>query len=249
MPLDRKRLRAETLLVLGLSLGYSAFYSLVTIVGKLTASAPLSSQTTTLNPSRASGRPALDLAFQLIEIFFGAVPALLALHLLSREGRPELLGLRSRRLRFDIGWGFALAAGIGIPGLAFYLASRAMGINTTVVPEALPPAWWTIPVLILSAAQNAFLEEIVVVGYLTQRLRDMSWSLPWVVAASALLRGSYHLYQGFGGFIGNTVMGVAFALFYLKTKRVGPLIAAHTLIDTAAFVGYAFAHGHWAFLP
>lgn len=68
---DRKCLRAETLLVLGVSLGYSAVYSVVDFIGKLTAAVPLSSQKTTLNPSRASGRPLLDFSFQIVEIVFG----------------------------------------------------------------------------------------------------------------------------------------------------------------------------------
>ena len=33
-------------------------------------------------------------------------------------------------------------------------------------------------------------------------------------------------------------MGVVFALFFLRTKRVMPLIVAHTLLDVFAFVGY-----------
>ena len=53
-----------------------------------------------------------------------------------------------------------------------------------------------------------------------------------------MLRGSYHLYQGFGAFVGNAVMGVVFALFFLRYKRVMPLIVAHTLLDIVAFVGY-----------
>ena len=154
----------------------------------------------------------------------------------------------ARRIGFDAGWGAGLALAIGIPGLALYLASRAIGINTTVVPEALPLLWWTVPVLLLSAAQNAFLEEVVVVGYLTTRLRELSWSLPLVVTASALLRGAYHLYQGFGGFIGNAIMGTVFALLFVRFRRVGPLIIAHALLDSVAFVGYALLRGHLSVL-
>jgi membrane protease YdiL (CAAX protease family) len=98
--------------------------------------------------------------------------------------------------------------------------------------------WWSVPVLILSAVENAVLEEIVVVGYLITRLRQFDWQLPAVVAASAVLRGSYHLYQGFGAFVGNAVMGVVFALFFLRTRRVMPLIVAHTILDVVSFVGY-----------
>jgi uncharacterized protein len=230
--------------VLGVSLGYSAVYALIDLIGKLTANKALSLQTTTLNPSEASGHPWLDLALQLARISFGVVPALLALHLLKRDGRDDQMGFQARRVGFDAGWGAGLAAAIGIPGMALYLASRAIGINTKVVPEALPLLWWTVPILLLSAAQNAFLEEVVVVGYLTIRLREISWSLPVVVAASALLRGAYHFYQGFGGFVGNAIMGAVFALFFVRAKRVSPLIVAHTILDSVAFVGYALLRGH-----
>jgi membrane protease YdiL (CAAX protease family) len=239
-----KTIRAEVLLVLGVSLGYSAVYAFVDLIGKLTAGTALSSQTTTLNPSEASGHPWLDLALQLVRIFFGMVPAFLALHLLKRDGQLERMGFRPRRCAGDAGWGAVLAAAIGVPGLAFYLVARAIGINTTVVPEALPLLWWTVPVLLLSALQNAFLEEVVVVGYLTVRLRQISWSVPLAVGASALLRGAYHLYQGFGGFIGNAVMGAVFALFFIRFRRVNPLIIAHALLDAVAFVGYALLRGH-----
>ena len=246
----RRMLRAEILLVLGVSLGQSAVFSIVDLVGKLTAGKPLSAQSSTLNPTQAAGRPWLDLSFQLLQIFFGMVPAFLALHLLRRDGDADAdpIGLRALRPGRDLGAGVGLAALIGIPGLAFYLASRALGIDTTVVPEALPSVWWTVPVLLFAAVQNALLEEVVVVGYLMTRLSKMALALPWIVAASALLRGSYHLYQGFGGFIGNAVMGTVFALFFLRFKRVGPLIVAHAILDSVAFVGYAMLKGRLPFL-
>ncbi len=144
--------------------------------------------------------------------------------------------------------GGALAVLIGIPGLGLYVTARQAGFNVTVVPAALPHLWWTIPVLVLAAAQNAILEEVVVVGYLVIRLRQLAWRLPMIVAASALLRGAYHLYQGFGGFLGNAAMGVVFALFFVRFRRVGPLMIAHTVLDTVAFVGYALFAKQLAFL-
>jgi len=110
--------------------------------------------------------------------------------------------------------------------------------------DALPDVWWAVPVLVLAAAQNAVLEVVVVVGYLMTRLRQLGNTLPVVIAASAILRGSYHLYQGIGAFVGNAVMGVVFALFFLRTKRVMPLVVAHTLLDIVAFVGYALLKDH-----
>jgi membrane protease YdiL (CAAX protease family) len=248
--LPRRTLRDEILLVLGVSLGASAIYALLNIVGRLTAHKALSQQTATLNGSAAPGRPWLDLAIQLAQIGLGLVPALLAIHLLRRDhdGASKVLGLAPPRPRFDLAAGVGLAALIGIPGLGLYLGARALGMNVTVVPETLPDIWWAIPVLLLSAVQNAVLEEVVIIGYLVTRLRQLGWRLPVVVIVSAVLRGSYHLYQGFGGFLGNAAMGIIFALFYLRVKRVGPLILAHAILDSVAFVGYALLHRHLPFL-
>lgn len=250
LALSRRTLRDEILLVLGLSLGASAVYAIVDIVARLTAPTALADQTATLNGSRAQGRPWLDLVLQLLAIFFAVLPALLAGHLLARDhGSAAVpLGLRPARPGLDLGGGAALAAIIGIPGLGLYVAARALGINATVVPAALPHVWWAVPVLVLSAVQNAALEEVVVVGYLVTRLRQLGWTLPAVIGASALLRGSYHLYQGFGGFIGNAVMGVVFALVFVRFRRVGPLVVAHSIIDTVAFLGYALLGDQLSFL-
>jgi membrane protease YdiL (CAAX protease family) len=232
------------------SLGQSAVYSIVTIIARLTAERPLAQQTATLNASRAPGRPWLDLILQLLDILFGLVPALLAVHLLRRDPGepPPALGLDRRRPGFDAASGLALALVIGLPGLGLYLAARELGINTTVVAADLPAVWWAGPVLVLAAAQNALLEEVVVVGYLVTRLRQLGVRVAATVAGSALLRGSYHLYQGFGAFVGNAAMGVVFALFFLRTKRVMPLVVAHTVLDIVSFVGYALLKDRLGFL-
>jgi membrane protease YdiL (CAAX protease family) len=242
--LDRPRaaLRIEVVLVLLLSLGQSAVYAVVSLVAKLTAGKPLSQQTATLNPSQ-SPRPYLDLTYQLLGIFFALVPVLLALYLLDRPR--STLGISFDRPAFDLGWGFGLAAAIGIPGLLLVYVAAKLGLNAQIVPAALQRVWWAIPVLILAAIQNAILEEVVVVGYLITRLSSFGWRTAAIVAASALLRGSYHLYQGFGAFVGNAIMGVVFALFFVKFKRVMPLIIAHSLLDIAAFVGYTLLPKAW----
>lgn len=235
--------RNEVWLVLGVSLGRSAVYSVVALAAKLTAEAPLNQQATRMNQSLAPDRPLLDLTYQLLGIFFALVPVLLAWHFLNRDpgDAKGLLGIDYRRPGFDLGGGALLALVIGVPGLALYFGARHLGLNTTVVPAGLPDVWWAIPVLVLAAAENAILEEVIVVGYLITRLRETTWSLPMIIAASALLRGTYHLYQGFGAFVGNAVMGVVFALVFLKWKRIGPLVVAHLFLDIAAFVGYVVA--------
>lgn len=239
--LTRRDLLAETWLVLGVSLGASAIWAALSLVRKLTAGPPLGSQTTAMNSSVTPDRPWLDLAYQLVGIGLALVPVVLALHLLSRS---------DVRARFAIGWdvtqpardlvhGLGLAALVGIPGLGLYAVARALDLNTTIAAANLTDVWWAVPVLVLAAAQNAVLEEVVMVGYLFTRWSQAGWSTGRILVSSALIRGSYHLYQGFGGFVGNAVMGLIFGWVYTRTKRVGPLVVAHTVLDVVAFVGYA----------
>jgi membrane protease YdiL (CAAX protease family) len=249
-PLRRRTLGQETLLVLALSLGANAVGALISFIGSVTAPGPLKNQAATLVGSQAPGRPWLDLGWQLFGVATALVPVLLVAHLLMREGAGlRSIGFDLRRPRSDLAWGAAIAAAIGGTGLLLYLGARAAGFNLTVVPESLPAVWWRVPVLILAAAQNAVLEEVVVVGYLLRRLDGLGWSSGAALAASAVLRGSYHLYQGLGGFVGNMAMGVVFVLLYRRWGRVGPLVAAHTLIDSVAFVGYALLAGKVGWLP
>lgn len=243
-------LRDETLLVLALSLGASGVSALISFIGAVTKPGGLKDQAATLNASAAPGRPWLDLAWQLFGIASALVPVALVAHLLLREGGSlRTLGFDRTRPWPDLGRGAGVAAVIGSTGIAFYLTARGLGFNLTVVPEALPDVWWKFPVLILSAVQNAVLEEVIVVGYLLRRLGQLGWTPGTALVASAVLRGSYHLYQGVGGFIGNMVMGVVFVWLYRRWGRVGPLVVAHSLLDIGAFVGYALLAGRVGWLP
>lgn len=248
--LSAATLRRETLLVLALSLGASAVSALISFTGSLTRPGGLGEQAANLNRSMAPDRPWLDLTWQLFGIATALVPVLLVAHFLARE-RASLttIGFDLRRPGFDLGWGALVAAGIGGSGLLLYLGAQQTGFNLTVVPESLPEVWWKFPVLILSALENSIVEEVIVVGYLLRRLDQLGWSPMASMATSSLLRGVYHLYQGIGGMIGNMVMGVIFVWLYRRWGRVGPLVAAHALIDIVAFIGYALLAGKVGWLP
>ncbi len=248
-----QRLRVEMLVVLGISLGQSAIYSVLSIINKLTLPVALNKQTTSMNTSATPDRPWLDLAYQVAGLVFPLMPVALVLYLLWTYRRPEggvfgAMGFDLRHPLSDLKWGFAIFAGIGMAGLAFYFAARELGINTSISAANLTAAWWTIPVLLLRAVMNGVLEEVVMIGYLFTRWRQSGGGVVGVIIASALIRGGYHLYQGFGGFIGNAVMGALFGVIYLKTKRVMPLVICHALLDIFAFVGYALLKPYIAWL-
>ena len=251
---DRVLLRWEIIAVFAVSLGASGLYAFISLIGSLTAQVSLHSQSVTLNGTQAPGRPLLDLFLQLDSLASGVGPVILALYLLARAGTGPADGMASIGLDFtqplrDFLRGAGLAAFIGFSGLGLYLIAYKLGIAVNVVAEGLPDVWWRFPVLILSALQNGLLEEVLVTGYLLTRLRKLGVNPIAAVAISACLRGSYHLYQGFGGFIGNAIMGVIFGVLFLRWRRVGPMIIAHTLIDAVAFIGYALLVGHVSWLP
>ena len=233
----RTRLTAEIWIVLGLSLGQSAVYAIVTLIAAIDAGS-LRDFVAALNVNR-SEVPWLDLTLQLLSIAFALIPVALAIYLLAFDGNPlRRLGLDRTRPAWDVLVGAGLALAIGIPGPGLYAAGRWLGINAQVVPAPEHVYWWTIPILLLSALENAIVEEVIAVGYLLARLHDLRWSPLAAIAASAVLRGTYHLYQGFGQAAGNAAMGAIFAWWFHRTGRLAPLIIAHTLLDVVAFVGY-----------
>jgi len=242
----KKRIRIELAIVLALSLGASAIYSIISLIAKITSPTGLAGQTATINRSLAE-RQWLDFSYQFLGIAFGLAPVALVLYLLWEKGNSPFtkLGFDLKKPGSDLARGFALAALIGIPGLGLYFASRALGLSAEVIPADLSSYWWTIPMLLLAAVRASLLEEIIVVGYLFNRLAMLGFSWTAQIFLSAGLRASYHLYQGFGGFIGNFVMGLAFGYLYKRWGRVMPLVVAHFLLDAAVFVGYSLLRGVW----
>lgn len=228
--------------MLALGLGQSAIYSIVQLAYRLSSEVALSDQTATLNPSR-SDREVFDLIYQVLSIGFAVVPVLLVCFLLWEPRRPHLsaLGLDGTRMGGDIGRGALLVLAIGVPGLGLYLLGRSLGWFVAVNPAGLDAHWWTVPILLLAAAKASVQEEFVVLGYLFARLRQLGWSIGWIVVGTSVLRATYHLYQGPGAFVGNLAMGLLFGYLFLRTGRLLPFLVAHFLIDAVAFIGYPWA--------
>jgi uncharacterized protein len=246
----RARLVWEVCLVLLVSVGQSAIYSVLSFIRSLQIAAQsgqsLGDQQTELNPTQDSA-VFWDVLYQLLSIFFSLCLVALVVYLLWEPGTNALrrIGLDFRRFGGDVGRGLLLAAVIGIPGLALYVVGRLLGLTLQVDASPLGAAWWTVPLLVLSAVRAGLTEEVIFIGYLYDRLRRLGWSTWTIILSAAALRGLYHAYQGVGSIIGNVVMGVVFGWCYRRWGRVMPLVIAHTLLDVVAFVGYPVAAALW----
>ncbi|MBD3942313.1 CPBP family intramembrane metalloprotease [Microbacterium sp. NEAU-LLC] len=243
---QRRRLTWEIWIVLAVTVGQSALYSVLSLVRRLLAPVPLGSQQAQVNPSR-DAQAVWDVVYQLLSVFFALALVALVVYLLWEPGSNALrrIGLDFTRFGGDLGRGILLAAVIGLPGLALYAAGRALGITVAVVASPLDAAWWTIPLLVLSALRAGLTEEVIFIGYLFDRLRRLGWNDWTIILTSAALRGAYHAYQGFGAIVGNVVMGLVFGWCYRRWGRVMPLVIAHTILDIVAFVGYPLAAALW----
>ncbi|WP_082543013.1 CPBP family intramembrane glutamic endopeptidase [Microbacterium sp. Root53] len=246
-PQARARLKAEVAIVLALTVGQSALYAVLSLVRRVLDPRPLSQQSAQLN-TPLDAAVLWDILYRVLDVGFDLMLVVLVVFLLWEPGRGALrrLGLDFTRFGVDLGRGLALVAVIGIPGIALYVAGRLAGV--TVAVEASPGGldWWTVPLLLLSALRAGLIEEVIVVGYLGDRLSRLGWG-PWrIIVAASLLRGVYHAYQGFGAIAGNVAMGLVFGWCYRRWGRLMPLVVAHTAIDAIAFVGYPLAA---AFLP
>lgn len=235
----KRRIDLELFVVFGLSLGKSAVYSVLALIAALTAEPGLRGSTTTINRSEAA-QQWLDFSYQFAGIVFQLMPVALVLFLLGTKAL-DRVGVFGEKISRQLLLGFGLTALVGIPGLALYLTARSLGLAAKVVATDVNEYWWTIPILLLSAVGASLLEEVIMIGYLFTRLRERGVGDHKIIWLSALLRGTYHLYQGFGGFIGNMAMGVLFGYIYKRTGKLVPLLFAHFLLDAIIFVGYAWA--------
>jgi membrane protease YdiL (CAAX protease family) len=248
-PRERRLVVTEIMVVLAITLGLSALRSGLSLLDAVLQPIPLAQQEVTLN-APAARADLVDLALQLTRVLQLVGWGALGAYLLLRAGFAlRQVGLDARRPGRDALGAAGLAALIGVPGLGLYLVARAAGVSLTIAPSTLTETWWQLPVLIASAAANGWAEEVVLVGYLITRLRQLGWSENASLLAQALLRGAYHLYQGLGGFVGNLVMGLLLGRIWQRTNRLWMLVGAHTLIDVVAFTGYALLAGRISWLP
>ncbi len=238
----------ELLAVLGVSYGMSGISSLLSFLrAQITINHGIGFRqvaTGPINHATKSVYPWLDILDQLAGVLSGILPAFLAIVLLMRTPGGVGLGIGLDRLPLrEVAQGLGFAAVIGGPGLGLVYVARQLGMNAQIVVTDFPDVWYRIPVLLLDAFQDGVAEEIIVGAFVLTRLRQLGWTNSRALAAGAVLRGSYHLYQGYGGFVGNAIMGVIFGWWFQRTRRVWPLVIAHFVIDAVSFVGYVYLHG------
>ena len=170
------RLRIEVGIVLGLSLGASAVYSIVSLVAKLTESAaarrPVASRST--RRGRAANGSTSPTSSSTSSS--GCSPSRSCSTCCGSRGaaRSAASASTSRDPAATLASGLAARRRDRRPGLALYALGRALGLTVAVVrPHRSTRTGGRCPILVFAALEAALTEEVIVVGYLFTRLREL----------------------------------------------------------------------------
>ncbi|HEY2856313.1 MAG TPA: CPBP family intramembrane glutamic endopeptidase [Gemmatimonadaceae bacterium] len=97
-------------------------------------------------------------------------------------------------------------------------------------PVGTAAAW----VVIVGVIINPVVEEFLWLAYGITALQR--YGTRTAVIASIALRLTVHLYQGRFAFISVLPLAMVFTIYFVRTKRLWPVIVAHMLFDTLALL-------------
>ena len=85
---------------------------------------------------------------------------------------------------------------------------------------------------------NPFYEELIVRAFLISETEWIYGSTALAVLISVALQTSYHLYQGLPMALSHIPAFLLFSLYFVRTRRILPVILAHMLMDVSALAIY-----------
>ena len=126
---------------------------------------------------------------------------------------------------------------------ALVIASSAAALLVTAfeTPEGGEQLWRfsqpeLIPLILLSTVAIGYREELFYRAYLFTRAGELQTDPAVTVAATSLLFGIGHLYQGIEGFVITTVLGVVLGLIFLRTGNLHAVAVGHGLYNFTVLV-------------
>jgi uncharacterized protein len=172
----------------------------------------------------------------VFELFLSWSPVLVIGFLLARnhEGWP---GIGLTRFRpGDIGMGLLLWVASFVLVLVLAQLFQFFGQREVdFLPEELP-LWFRAIQAVLIAVTAGVTEEIVVRGYAQTRLEQLRAPVAVILLLPTALWGVLHVYQGLGAALTIFGLGLMYAWYFQRTRRLWPLILAHVLFDMTQLV-------------
>jgi uncharacterized protein len=172
----------------------------------------------------------------VIQLFLSWSPILVIGYLLARN-REGWTGIGLTRLRpADIGMGVALWVASYVVVLVLAWAFQSLGQREVdFLPEELP-LWFRSLEAVLLAVTAGVTEEIVVRGYAQTRLEQLRAATAVILLVPTAMWAVFHVYQGLGVALTIFGLGLMYAWYFQRTRRLWPLILAHVLFDMTQLV-------------
>jgi len=148
----------------------------------------------------------------------------------------------------DLGHSFALFFGAlfssALLGLALKLVYVYLGQGSRPQLDKAALFGTTLGILpVLYVLLNPFYEELLVRAFLVSEIEAIYRSTALAVSMSVALQTSYHLYQGLPAALSHIPAFLLFSLYFVRTRRILPVILAHMFMDVSALAIY-FRHLH-----
>jgi membrane protease YdiL (CAAX protease family) len=160
---------------------------------------------------------------------------ILVWYVLQRSGRTfASLGLQLSIKGFFTGLGLALLSTVAAYATWFALQlghKYVFGSYITVknLLTFFPTAnWASVVVLVLI---NPFFEEIIVRGFLTTEVSELTGSVLLGTLTSIIVQTSYHIYQGWASATCLFAIFSVLATYYARKRKLFPPIVAHLVAD------------------
>jgi uncharacterized protein len=170
------------------------------------------------------------------ELLLSWSPFLVIGYLLARN-REGWAGIGLTRFRLgDLGMGLILWVASYILVLVLSVLFQPFGQREVdFLPEDLP-LWFRVVRAILLAITAGVTEEVVARGYAQTRLEQLRAPAAVIVLLPTALWGVLHVYQGLGAALTIFGLGLMYAWYFHRTRRLWPLVLAHTLFDGTQLV-------------
>jgi membrane protease YdiL (CAAX protease family) len=177
-----------------------------------------------------------SLAGIVIELFLSWTPVLVIGYLLARN-REGWAGIGLSRFRpGDLGMGAILWVASYLLVLVLAVLFQSFGYREIdFLPEELP-LWFRVARAVLMAVTAGISEEIVVRGYAQTRLEQLRAPTALILLLPTALWGVLHVSQGLGAALTIFGLGLMYAWYFHLTRRLWPLVLAHTLFDMTQLV-------------
>jgi membrane protease YdiL (CAAX protease family) len=110
-------------------------------------------------------------------------------------------------------------------------AFQSLGSNDVQFLPLGLPLWYLLLQSVVIAVGAGVTEEIMVRGYAMTRLQQLGAPPAVIVLVPTALWSLLHIYQGLAAVAVIFGLGLVWALWFQRTRRLWPLIIAHALFD------------------